>query len=389
MKKLGLVFTDGVSLEQWVDQGLFSREKQIYEEHLKQKHFDKIVWFTYGVNDQYIRNELVQNGELDEKILVIPMPKLFDNKVLKPLYSYLIPYIHRNECKELDIIKTNQMAGAWTAAIIHKKYGIPFLLRTGYTYSTNYRRLYEQEKKIRKKIKYYYKSRKYIGIEKKIYRICNWATVSSKHDKEYICANYHVSSKKIEIVGNYVDTNLFKPKKGMERKNRFIYVGRYGTEKNLFNMIKAMEQAHVGVDLYGSGELQHELESFIQQNGYDAQLKGSVDNKELPNILNQYRYFILVSHHEGMPKALLEAMACGLICVGTNVEGINEVIRDEYNGVIANEINADSISRAVIKALNIEIQKKIYRNLDKEIQNYSLRMIVEKEWEVISKMILK
>ena len=175
----------------------------------------------------------------------------------------------------------------------------------------------------------------------------------------------------------------------MERKNRFIYVGRYGTEKNLFNMIKAMQQAHVGVDLYGSGELQHELESFIQQNGYDAQLKGSVDNKELPNILNQYRYFILVSHHEGMPKALLEAMACGLICVGTNVEGINEVIRDEYNGVIANEINADSISRAVIKALNIEIQKKIYRNLDKEIQNYSLRMIVEKEWEVISKMILK
>lgn len=389
MKKLGLVFTDGVSLEQWVDQGLFSREKQIYEEHLKQNHFDKIVWFTYGINDQYIRNELVQNGELDEKILVIPMPKLFDNKVLKPLYSYLIPYIHRNECKELDIIKTNQMAGAWTAAIIHKKYGIPFLLRTGYTYSTNYRRLYEQEKKIRKKIKYYYKSRKYIGIEKKIYRICNWATVSSKHDKEYICANCHVSSKKIEIVGNYVDTNLFKPKKGMERKNRFIYVGRYGTEKNLFNMIKAMEQAHVGVDLYGSGELQHELESFIQQNGYDAQLKGSVDNKELPNILNQYRYFILVSHHEGMPKALLEAMACGLICVGTNVEGINEVIRDEYNGVIANEINADSISRAVIKALNIEIQKKIYRNLDKEIQNYSLRMIVEKEWEVISKMILK
>lgn len=389
MKKLGLVFTDGVSLEQWVDQGLFSREKQIYEEHLKQKHFDKIVWFTYGINDQYIRNELVQNGELDEKILVIPMPKLFDNKVLKPLYSYLIPYIHRNECKELDIIKTNQMAGAWTAAIIHKKYGIPFLLRTGYTYSTNYRRLYEQEKKIRKKIKYYYKSRKYIGIEKKIYRICNWATVSSKHDKEYICANCHVSSKKIEIVGNYVDTNLFKPKKGMERKNRFIYVGRYGTEKNLFNMIKAMQQAHVGVDLYGSGELQHELESFIQQNGYDAQLKGSVDNKELPNILNQYRYFILVSHHEGMPKALLEAMACGLICVGTNVEGINEVIRDEYNGVIANEINADSISRAVIKALNIEIQKKIYRNLDKEIQNYSLRMIVEKEWEVISKMILK
>lgn len=389
MKKLGLVFTDGVSLEQWVDQGLFSREKQIYEEHLKQNHFDKIVWFTYGVNDQYIRNELVQNGELDEKILVIPMPKLFDNKVLKPLYSYLIPYIHRNECKELDIIKTNQMAGAWTAAIIHKKYGIPFLLRTGYTYSTNYRRLYEQEKKIRKKIKYYYKSRKYIGIEKKIYRICNWATVSSKHDKEYICANCHVSSKKIEIVGNYVDTNLFKPKKGMERKNRFIYVGRYGTEKNLFNMIKAMEQAHVGVDLYGSGELQHELESFIQQNGYDAQLKGSVDNKELPNILNQYRYFILVSHHEGMPKALLEAMACGLICVGTNVEGINEVIKDEYNGVIANEINADSISRAVIKALNIEIQKKIYRNLDKEIQNHSLRMIVEKEWEVISKMILK
>src|SRR3972149_402807 len=62
---------------------------------------------------------------------------------------------------------------------------------------------------------------------------------------------------------------------------------------------------------------------------------GSISNEELPPVLNRYRFFALPSVREGMPKALIEAMACGLVCIGTDVEGINEIIRDGENGFLA------------------------------------------------------
>ncbi len=388
MKKLGLVFTDGVSLEQWVDQGLFSREKQIYEEHLKQNHFDKIVWFTYGVNDQYIRNELVQNGELDEKILVIPMPKLFDNKVLKPLYSYLIPYIHRNECKELDIIKTNQMAGAWTAAIIHKKYGIPFLLRTGYTYSVFLSRMLEGEHHILKKIKLKWKISKYKRIEQILYAQCDLATVSSSHDKKYICQNYKVEKYKVEIVRNYIDCNKFRKDINIRPYERFVFVGRLSEQKNLYNTIKGIAEAGYGLDVFGRGVQEKNLREYVEINNYDVNFMGVIENNRVPEILNNYKYYILASEYEGMPKTLLEAMACGLVCIGTNVEGINEIIKDKTTGYLSRSTNWEDIRNKIEEVQhekNIEMVRKNAQDVIKK--QYSLNVIVNLEWKYIKKII--
>ena len=87
MKILGLIFTRGVSLAVWVEKGLIDREKQIYEEHLHQGHFDKIIWFTYGTEDDRIREKLVQQNRLDERIEVVPMPDFYADKFLMRVYS--------------------------------------------------------------------------------------------------------------------------------------------------------------------------------------------------------------------------------------------------------------------------------------------------------------
>ena len=52
----------------------------------------------------------------------------------------------------------------------------------------------------------------------------------------------------------------------------------------------------------------------------DVKFNGVVANDKLPDILNEYKYYILASNYEGMPKTLLEAMACGNLCIGTNVD---------------------------------------------------------------------
>ena len=60
------------------------------------------------------------------------------------------------------------------------------------------------------------------------------------------------------------------------------------------------------------------------------------------------RIFILASHYEGLPKALLEAMACSMAVIGANVPGIREVITHEENGLLV-EPDAGSLRRAITR----------------------------------------
>lgn len=129
---LSLFFTRGVSLEQWLKQGLFEREKLIYEEHLKQGNLDKVYWFTYGSEDRKLANRLKSENRLHKNIEVFEMPKVFNiTKISSYLYSFFLPFIYRKELQKSNILKTNQTDGSWTAVISKKIYGKKLLYRTG------------------------------------------------------------------------------------------------------------------------------------------------------------------------------------------------------------------------------------------------------------------
>lgn len=386
MRVLGLVFTEGMSLEIWVQQGLLSREKQIYEEHLKQEHFDKVIWFTYGINDLSVRNELVRDGILDERVQVVPMPPYFRGSCMVRLYSYMLPFIQDKYCKELCAIKTNQMGGAWTADIIHRRYGIPFILRTGYTYSTFIKNKAKGINGKYEKYKMYLKYSNYRRIERKLYRRCDVALVSSVHDKRYICEAYDIPENKVGLLTNYIDCELFYPMENMQRLDRFIFVGRLSPQKNIFNLIEAVGQLHKGLDIYGDGELRAELERMVREKGYDVCFKGTVDNRKLTFIYNKYLYYILPSFFEGMPKTLLEAMACGLVCIGTDTDGINEVITDEYTGYLIEGTLVENIKNAIQK-----INKRRYQEVSNHAVTYiekkhSLKSVVADEWKTVKEV---
>ena len=57
----------------------------------------------------------------------------------------------------------------------------------------------------------------------------------------------------------------------------------------------------------------------------------------MPQYYNRCKVYVLCSLYEGNPKTLLEAMACGCAVVGTNVLGIQEIIRHQENGLLVPE----------------------------------------------------
>lgn len=372
--KLALFFTCNVSLRLWIDTGLFEREKLLYEEHLRRRYLEKVYWLTYGRNDAEIASQLKAAGSLHSDIIVLPIPRFFSGKWGGLLYSLLIPLFHHNSLKAADVFKTNQMYGSWSAVIAKWLYKKPLMLRTGYTLNLF----------LKKGTKSKFKRKMCEWIEWFAYKCANRGIAASRQGKQYICSKYHIPHEKIEVIYNYINTKIFRPINCEKYEDRVIYVGRLTSQKNLFNLLEAVQQIKLTLDIYGQGQLEDKLDLCAKRLGARVNFMGVVPNNELPQILNRYRYFVLPSLYEGMPKSLLEAMACGLVCIGTDVEGINEIIEDGVNGYLAKSTDATDIAKTIDKAISLSDGSIPVKAAEKIRDKFSLAEAVRKENELFS-----
>ncbi len=370
-KTLALFFTFRVSLKTWHDIGMIDREVALYNK--LSKYFKHIYFFTYGgQEDRKFQNYLAKN------ITIVPIPFLRKSKhpkILFPIilaYSFLLPAIHYRILKNVDILKTNQMSGSWTAIIAKILFGDKLVVRTGYTWSLfAYKRNPKSLKNFLIRL-----------IERFAYLFSDGIIVSSRNDLEYLRKNYKL--KGIEaVIPNYIDTDVFKPLNVQKKKNSICFVGRLTEQKNLFSLLEALTGLPYTLTIIGSGDQKESLEKYAKDKGIKVEFLGNIPNYELPKVLNQHEIFILPSLYEGMPKALLEAMACGLAVIGTNVEGIKEIIEHEVNGILC-ETEPKFIREAISRLMSDDMVK---RNLGKNarkmiVQKFSLDMLIKKEIEL-------
>lgn len=376
--KLCLFFSYNVSLKTWVETGLLGREILIYEKYLKEGIFSGIYWLTYGSNDAALADELKSSKQLPEQIRILDVPAAFNHKVGRFVYSWIAPLIHRRTLKRCDVFKTNQIEGAWTAVlaktIFHKK----LLVRCGYVWS-----LFIRQQKRRRLLDWINPV-----VEPRIFKNADAVTVSSQEALDYIVSKYDVSHSQITVVSNYIDTARFKPLDGQKvESNRFVFVGRLHAQKNLFHVIEAFSRCKMGLDIYGEGMLEDGLRNHARQLDADVRFKGVVKNRELPVLLNRYTCFILASEYEGMPKSLLEAMACGLVCLATDVAGSREVIEDGVNGYLIADTSVEAIERVVRRVAGQDhaVVRRVARHTIME--TYSLESVFNQERDVISRLI--
>lgn len=362
---LALFLTYGVSLKEWARIGILKREIALYNKLAEKiKH---IYFFTYGD-----KQDLSYKHLLADNITIVLKPFKISNKI----YSLILPFIHRKILKECDILKTNQMDGAWTAVLSKLLFRNKLIVRTGYCWSITLKHLNK-------------KSRYYLAriIEKIAYTFADFSIVTSQRDADYVIKNYSIN--KVQLIPNYINTELFRPLKTKKKKNEICFVGRFSKEKNILMLIDALKETSIKLNLIGDGAEKQTIIDFAKQNKVKIKLHGTIPNNDLPKLLNQFEIFVLPSQFEGNPKALLEAMACGLCCIGTNVEGIKEVIRNGENGILC-EKNVNSLHTAILLALrNHKLRKQLGQNAADDIhKNYSLDKIAETEWQIITHTII-
>lgn len=223
--------------------------------------------------------------------------------------------------------------------------------------------------------------------ERLFLRFFDAITVPTKTLFSYVAK--FVGEEKIWVIPNGVITDLFPQAEESTDGYRVVFVGRLVRQKNLFSLVlaaKILRDRGIPIELLfvGDGPLRNELAALASELGVPLRIMGNISHDKVSSVLRSCSLFVLPSYVEGHPKALLEAMACGLPVVGTDVEGINEVISDGVNGLLASteaksladKMQALLEDRKLAKALGSSARQLV-------LERYDLGRILEKECELM------
>lgn len=359
---LGLFLTEKNSLDTWEKTGILSREIAPY--NILANYFQKIFIFSYGdESDRRFQAQLAPNIEI--------VPR--DQNLSLKKYNWLLPFRHWRKLKQCYFLKTNQFKSR--AAVLAKllRPWSKLVLRSGYTASLFQK---QQSQTVGWKLRWW---------EKAAYRLCNMAVVTSAADRRYLIESYQIKPEKIKIIPNYIDTNLFKPGPPVRLEDRLIYVGRLHPQKNLLVLLEALAGTGLALDIAGAekpGESRYKKLLMERAERLDVRLSflGLVENEKLPATLNRYTIFVLPSLYEGLPKTLLEAMSCGLACVGTAVAGSQELIQHRQTGLLAQPSSA-SLKENILELIHDPDLVKTLGQRAREfvVKNFSLPTQIQKE----------
>lgn len=147
------------------------------------------------------------------------------------------------------------------------------------------------------------------------------------------------------------------------REKRIINVGRLHPQKNQRILIDAFariaaEFPDYSVDIYGDGPLYEELQQQIDNLNLHDRVRINASRKDIFDCIFNASLFVLTSDYEGMPNALMEAMALGMPCISTDCRpgGARTLIKDGENGLIVPCNDVDSLTKAMRDMLFNKVQ---------------------------------
>jgi len=128
----------------------------------------------------------------------------------------------------------------------------------------------------------------------------------------------------------------------------------------------------------GDGPMRAETERWIDEAGIRGNVMLLGSRKDVHTILPAFDVFFLPSRHEGLPRALLEALAAGLPAVCTDVGGIPELLRDGRNGITCSVGDTESLAEALLGLLSSPDRRaELVREVDRDLEPFSAGTMVE------------
>ena len=219
MKRILILKTFPLTLKDWHNVGIITRELKIYNTINKSNNDLNFTLLSYGNKE-----DLKYLTYLENIKLILPFKNLnLSNIYVKFILSFFIPLFLKDKIKNFDIIQTNQFRGSWVAILLKFIYNKKIVLRIGFEF-------FQFQKNLKKNLIYLFFLKFY---SKFVYKYSNKIIVTTEDIKKYIIEQFNIQNEKIHVIPNYIDTDLFKKNRNL-KKNNLLFVGRLNEQKNLF-----------------------------------------------------------------------------------------------------------------------------------------------------------
>ncbi len=359
MIKIALFLTYDYSIQTWHDTGTLEKELKIYKE-ISNNFPVTFTFFSYGDEEDYKYEKYFNEFE------IVPIYSLLsksNNRVIRFIKSFRIPFLLKNKLKNISIIQQHQLMGSWISIISKFLNNIPLYTRTGYD-------MYEfsiKENKSPLKQNFYKLLTSFTLKNSDIY------SVTSRCDYKFLNENFKTENMKIKIRPNWVD--IYSTKEFSSRyKNKILTVGRISEQKNYFYLLNEMKHIseNFELDIVGDGPLFQKLKNYSKDNNLRVNFFGKISNEELLDLYQSYAFFVTASSFEGNPKTVLEAANSSCILIASDIPNHRELIKSGENGFLF-ELKEGNLSKLISEIIdnNYDLDE-ISRTASKKVRENNL-----------------
>lgn len=199
--------------------------------------------------------------------------------------------------------------------------------------------------------------------------------------------------KRGTVIANPINNSLPDPFDG-ERKKEIVTVLRLEPQKNVYMLIDAFEQItqdfpSYSLKIYGEGSLEVDIATYVKQKQLDTKVHLMGFSKDVYSEIKSAGMFVLPSNYEGMPNALIEAMAMGIPSIATDCPcgGPKFLINNFENGILIPVGDTEALAKAMTNVIsNKNLSATIGHNAIRIRERLSVDKITKKWVEFAEKV---
>ena len=203
----------------------------------------------------------------------------------------------------------------------------------------------------------------HLTVDRLTQGLCRWIVGNSPSVTEHLARRGGISRARLRLVWGGVDAEAVSAAEPIDRAELgietadplLLWVGRLDPIKGLDVLLKATalvcRQRPVALAIVGGGPLAEQLPGWIEEQGLGGRVHLLGPRSDVPRLLKAADLFVFPSRTEGLPNAVLEAMAAGLPVVATDAPGCRDLIDDGRTGLLVPVDDPVALSAAIQRLL--------------------------------------
>ena len=196
--------------------------------------------------------------------------------------------------------------------------------------------------------------RSYFGITKYSIEESDAVTSISNQLRQKTIDVFNVT-KPIEVIHNFINPTLYCPEQSAPHPPRLIHLSNFRPVKRVLDCVRILAEVRRSVDaelwMVGDGPDRGAAERLAHDLGLIGHIRFLGKRNDVPALLRQADVLLMPSEMESFGLAALEAMASGVIPIGTRVGGVPELIDHDRTGFLCNIGDIDAMAARAISVL--------------------------------------